>query len=188
MRHEEYAYSTQSARPPCCPTTSCPISLLAKADSNHPSQELFRAQSPPWSSGFPWGQPLFPLTQQGLDTLHMVPTHGVQQWCPSVLLGATNILSFPDSHETPQFNVVPPPAYHLAYLTPLGLSLDAPSSRKPTLTSLACTDSHWALAASCVFANKVLFTTSELIVYASANPLPKKLGALRPGDGSVSGS
>lgn len=42
LRHEGYGYSTWFARPLYYPTISCPqISPLEKAESDHPSQELF---------------------------------------------------------------------------------------------------------------------------------------------------
>lgn len=60
--------------------------------------DLFKQRSDPslalgtlqWQLGLlgSQGQPLLPLTQQGLHALHMVPTHGIEQWRPSVLSGA----------------------------------------------------------------------------------------------------
>lgn len=46
----------------------------------------------------PQGQPLISLTQQGFYTLHVVPTHGIQQWRPSILSGAGAVITLLDSH------------------------------------------------------------------------------------------
>lgn len=64
--------------------------------TTHPKSCSSRAWTPPQPSGFLGGQLLLPLTQQGFYALHVVPTHGVQQWCPSILsragARATNIV------------------------------------------------------------------------------------------------
>lgn len=66
--------------------------------SKVPKARPLRIPAVPARALGPQGQPLIPLTQQGLHTLHMVPTHGIQQWCPSILSGAGAISTLLDSH------------------------------------------------------------------------------------------
>lgn len=124
------------------------ISYLGKAGKICSSSTL----APPWPSGFlqcqlellgSQGQPLLPLTQQGLHALHMVPTHGIEQWRPSILSGAgatsTTFTGF-SYHPAPSnlmwfllsFFSVPSLVCHLAGLAPpLGLSFDVPLPGRP---------------------------------------------------------
>lgn len=72
-----------------------PHALLPPPAPNPPPSKA-GSDKPCKSSGFPqgqmgiWGllgQSLLLLTQQGFNTLHVVPTYSVQQWRPSILSG-----------------------------------------------------------------------------------------------------